>query len=110
MRFCENLEHNPLHVIGAQQYGWSRSCSEKPSPRLLPGSALFTYLTALHTIKGNLEGVTYTGNFERRTKEDPGNGVSLCMGALRGAPGWGAPLLRTPKHKSEASRKGAFLS
>jgi len=68
----------------------------KGSPRFPPGNALFPYLTALHATKGNLEGVTYTGNFERRT-EDSGNAASLSVEALRGAPGWGAPILRTAK-------------
>lgn len=33
--------------------------------------------------RGNLDGVSFTGNSERQVNEGPGNGVSLSMGALR---------------------------
>jgi hypothetical protein len=37
----------------------------------------------------------FTGDFERQVKEDSGNGASFSVGALRGEPGRGAPLLGT---------------
>ena len=93
-------------LIGTHQYGWSKSCSEMRNPRFLPDSTLFTCLSALHTIKGNGVG----GYVHRELRETDEGGPwkrNDSMGALRGAPGWGAPILRTPKDKS---RNGAFLS
>jgi hypothetical protein len=39
----------------------------------------------------------FTGDFERQVKEGSGDGASLSLGALRGGPGRGAPLLGTLK-------------
>jgi hypothetical protein len=57
---------------------------------------------------GNLEGGSYTGDFERRMKESSRNEASLSDGTLLGQPGGGAPLLGTPKVMlSEALEMGA---
>jgi len=44
---------------------------------------------------GEPGGGSFTGDFERQTKESSGNGASLSMGALRGVPGGTAPLMGT---------------
>ena len=47
--------------------------------------------------RGNLEGGSYTGDFERWTKEGSRNGACLSERALWGEPGRRAPLLGTSK-------------
>ena len=46
---------------------------------------------------GDLEGGSYTGDFERWMREGSGNGSSPSVGALWGEPVGRAPLLRIPK-------------
>jgi hypothetical protein len=48
-------------------------------------------------IGGTWRGDFFTRDFERQVKEGSGDGVSLSVGALRGEPGRGAPLLGTYK-------------
>jgi hypothetical protein len=44
-------------------------------------------------VGGTWRGDFLTGDFERQVKEGSGDGASLSVGALRGEPGRGAPLL-----------------
>ena len=60
---------------------------------------------SIETPLGKLEGVSFTGDFERGT-EGSGNGESLSMVALRGEPGGKAPLLGTLKATYTMSKKG----
>jgi hypothetical protein len=48
-------------------------------------------------VGGTWRGNFFTGDFERQVKEGSGDGASLSVGALRGEPGRGAPLLGTYK-------------
>jgi hypothetical protein len=48
---------------------------------------------------GNLEGGSFTGDYERQMKEGSGNGASLSTGDLRGEPRERAPLQGILKDK-----------
>jgi hypothetical protein len=52
---------------------------------------------SIRASSGNVEGCSFTGDFERQVKEGSGDGASRSVGALRGEPGRGAPLLGTYK-------------
>jgi hypothetical protein len=49
------------------------------------------------SVGGTWRGDFFTGDFERHVKEGSEYGESLSVGALRGEPGRGAPLLGTYK-------------
>ena len=53
-----------------------------------PVALCFCTLRRYTRPRGTWKGLRLPGTL-RRTKEGSGNGASLCMEALRGAPGWG---------------------
>jgi hypothetical protein len=58
---------------------------------------IVTHARTLNSVLGNLEGVSYTGDFGRWMKEGSRNGASLSEGAPWGEPGGRDPLLSTRK-------------